>query len=170
MKDSAASTAQLQAERCLIGLPASYQPFAVCEGPLAESMRMIATQERALLVQASRCRVALSRLDMLQMIMASCECSAKEQAEVERWKASSVTMQTQLNKYLGTTAVDLLQSGRPRGRSHCRRDLADLLLLDQRRRIEELTVQLETERAKNQELTRQASSALSVPLRNCRAD
>ncbi len=39
------------------------------------------------------------------------------------------------------------------------------LLLDQRRRIEELTLQLETERAKNKELTRQASAALSVPLR-----
>ena len=44
------------------------------------------------------------------------------------------------------------------------------LLLDQRRRIEELTLQLETERAKNKELTRQASAALSVPLRKCRAD
>ena len=141
-------------------------------------MRMIATQEGALLVQASRCRVALTRLDMLQKIMASRECIAKEQMEVDRWKASSVTMQTQLNKYLGTTAVDLLQSGRPRGRSHCRRDLADLLLLDQRLRIEELTLlldqrrriegrtlQLETERAKNKELTRLASAALSVPLR-----
>ena len=99
----------LRAEGCKIGLPASYPSFAACEGPLAESMRMIATQEGALLVQASRCRVALTRLDMLQKIMASRECIAKEQMEVDRWKASSVTMQTQLNKYLGTAGRDLAE-------------------------------------------------------------
>jgi hypothetical protein len=46
---------------------------------------------------------------MLQKIMASRECSAKEQKEVERWKVSSVTMQTQLNKYLGTAGRDLAE-------------------------------------------------------------
>ena len=89
-----------------VGLPVSYQPFPVSEGPLAESMRMIATQERSLLVQASRCRVALYRLDMLQKIMASRACSAKEQKEVERWKISAVTTHKQLDKYMGAAGKE----------------------------------------------------------------
>ena len=52
-------------------LPSSYVPFAVSEGPLAETMRLVAVQERALLLQASRCRVAMTRMDFLQKIMAA---------------------------------------------------------------------------------------------------
>jgi len=92
-----------------VGLPVSYQPFPVSEGPLAESMRMIATQERSLLVQASRCRVALYRLDMLQKIMASRACSAKEQKEVERWKISAVTTHKQLDKYMGAAGKEFAE-------------------------------------------------------------
>ena len=90
-----------------IGLPASYKPFAVTEGPLAETMRTIATQERELLLQASRCRVAMARLDMLQKIMASRACTAKEEKEVERWKMSAQTMQKQLKNYLATAGKEV---------------------------------------------------------------
>lgn len=104
-----ASTSQAPGEAYTVGLPGSYQPFPVSEGPLAEPMRMIATQERTLLVQASRCRVALYRLDMLQKIMASRACSAKEEKEVERWKMSAVTTQKQLDRYVGTAGREMAE-------------------------------------------------------------
>lgn len=47
-----------------------YAPFHVEEGPLAETMRMIQTQEHAMRVQVMRCRAALQRLAMLQRFMA----------------------------------------------------------------------------------------------------
>ena len=92
-----------------VGLPSTYKPFRVEEGPMAESMRIVATQERALLVQASRCRLALARMDMLQKIMASRQLQAAEAKEVERWKVSSATMQKQLKHYLGSAGREIAE-------------------------------------------------------------
>jgi len=94
-----------------VGLPKHYEHFDVKEGPLAESIRMFATQERALLVQASRCRAAMARLDMLQKIMESRSLQPKEDKEVDLWKVTSVSTQRQLKNYLGTAGkgvADLL--------------------------------------------------------------
>lgn len=92
-----------------VGLPITYTPFRVEEGPMAESMRIVATQERALLVQASRCRLALARMDMLQKIMASRKPQPAEEKEIERWKVSSVTMQNQLKNYLGSAGREIAE-------------------------------------------------------------
>ena len=65
-------------------LPSSYMPFAVSEGPLAEAMRLVAVQERALLLQASRCRVAMTRMDFLQKIMAARPLQVFHRSQSER--------------------------------------------------------------------------------------
>ena len=92
-----------------VGLPVAYRPFPVKEGPLADTIRTMGMQERALLVQASRCRVAMARLAMLQKIMAGRALQARESKEVERWKVSSVTMQKQLKHYLGTAGKEIAE-------------------------------------------------------------
>jgi len=91
-----------------------YRPMAVEEGPLAECMRMIQTQERALLVQASRCRAAVARLSMIQRLMAGrgmAGLDAKLASEVTQWKTSTKNMQVQLGHALssaGKEVADLL--------------------------------------------------------------
>jgi hypothetical protein len=47
-----------------------YSPVAMEEGPLAETMRMLQTQEHVHLVQASRCRAGVRRCAMLQRFIA----------------------------------------------------------------------------------------------------
>lgn len=109
-----------------VGLPVTYTPFHVKEGPMAESMRIIATQERALLVQASRCRMALARMDMLQKIMASRQPQPAEAKEIERWKVSSVTMQNQLKNYLGTAGREIAELIGEKSLGSVHQDLADV--------------------------------------------
>jgi len=92
---------------CSIGLPAHYKQFVVPEGPLADTMHQIATHERTLLVQASRCRAALARLATLQKIMAARALDVKEAKEVERWKVSTLTLQRQLKHYSASAGKEL---------------------------------------------------------------
>lgn len=109
-----------------------YAPFEVEEGPLAETMRMIQTQEHVMRTQASRCRAALQRLSMLQRFIAGrggleTPLNAKEvqvpshplarplptvgetltprarlQEEVSKWKVTTVEMQRQLGRCFNT--------------------------------------------------------------------
>ena len=111
---------------CKVGLPSTYKPFRVEEGPMAESMRIIATQERALLVQASRCRLALVRMDMLQKIMASRQLLAPEAKEVERWKMSSGTLQRQLKSYLGSAGREIAELLGEKSLGSVHEDIADM--------------------------------------------
>ena len=79
----------------------------ISEGPLAATMQQIAMHERTLVVEASRCRAALSRLVTLQKIMAARQHDLYEAKEVERWKLSTVIMQSQLSSYLGSAGNEL---------------------------------------------------------------
>jgi hypothetical protein len=79
----------------------------ISEGPLAVTMQQIVMHERTLLVEASRCRAALSRLATLQKIIAARQHDLYEAKEVERWKMSTVIMQSQLSSYLGSAGNEL---------------------------------------------------------------
>ncbi|KAJ1486574.1 hypothetical protein T484DRAFT_1789199 [Baffinella frigidus] len=95
-----------------------YAPFEVEEGPLAETMRMIQTQEHVMRTQASRCRAALQRLSMLQRFIAGrggleTPLNAKEvQEEVSKWKVTTVEMQRQLGRCFNTVGRDFAELSR----------------------------------------------------------
>jgi len=95
-----------------IGVPEDYFPVPVEEGPLAETMQLVQMQERALLIQASRCRAAVYRLGVLQRIMqgrgGESRLKPKDvMQEIAQWKSTTIEMQRQLGSCLNTVGRDV---------------------------------------------------------------